>query len=158
MCPISAPAPVAPLNTRPPITIPLPIPVPRVSITTSEAPRAAPARCSARTARFAPGPPPLPGRPVWVVRHGPAPRPRPGRPSNPAPADHDPAADPGAESQHHDVGGSSRRARPLLGEDGEVRVVVDVDGEPDALGHGIPEGKALERQMHARFGHARLEI
>ena len=53
MWPSSAPAPTQPRYSRPPSTSPPPIPVPIVSIATSEQPFAAPARASAQTAQLA---------------------------------------------------------------------------------------------------------
>ena len=63
------------------------------------------------------------------------------------PAQHEPAADPGAEREHDHVAGAAAGAVPRLGEHRAVAVVVDRHREPEPLGHHRRERDVRERQV-----------
>ena len=70
-------------------------------------------------------------------------------------ADQDRAADAGAERQHHRDALAARGAVPVLGEQREVRVVVDEGRQPDALRHDLGEGHARRSAGAPRRRRAR---
>jgi hypothetical protein len=57
------------------------------------------------------------------------------------------AADTGADRHHHRLAAATGRPRPVLGQQREVGVVVDVDRQPQALGHHVGEGDVRQRQI-----------
>ena len=62
-------------------------------------------------------------------------------------AEDQPAADPGADRQQHRLVGAPRGARAVLGQRGQVGVVVDEHRQPEPLGHDRAERDVGERQI-----------
>ena len=58
-----------------------------------------------------------------------------------------PAADAGADGQHHRLAGPARRAGAVLGQRGQVGVVVDEHRQAEALGHHVREPDVPEREV-----------
>ena len=67
------------------------------------------------------------------------------RPAVEPAVDDQPASDAGADRQQHDIVGADCDAVAMLRQGGEVRVVVNRDREPDALGDELAEGKIRKR-------------
>ena len=57
------------------------------------------------------------------------------------------AADPGADRQHHRVFGAARGAVEMLGEGGDVGVVVDEDRQAGALADEVADRQVVDRQV-----------
>ena len=65
------------------------------------------------------------------------------------------AADPGADRQHHRVVGAAGGAVEVLGQGGDVGVVVDEDGQADPLADQVADRQVVERQVDGRDGDPR---
>jgi hypothetical protein len=72
---------------------------------------------------------------------------QPGRAAVEPAAEQEAAADPRPERHEEGVLGAARGAEQVLGEQRDVRVVVDVHGQPEPLAHQVPERHASERQV-----------
>ena len=59
-----------------------------------------------------------------------------------------PAADAGADREHHGLAATARRAGAMLGQRREVGVVVDEHRQAEPLGHHVGEHDVLEREVH----------
>ena len=75
-----------------------------------------------------------------------------------APVEHQPAADAGADREHHEVRDRHAAVAERLGERGARRVVLDVDRQADALGQQLAQRQVLERDVHARADPAGGEL
>ena len=87
------------------------------------------------------------------------------------PAEHDPAADPGPEREHHDVVRAAAGAVARLGEHRAVAVVVDRHRQPEPLGHhrlerhvrqwqvgGVGRGAGAPVERHRNAEADRLDL
>ena len=72
---------------------------------------------------------------------------RAGPPAVQPPAQHEPAADAGPDREQRDVGAAARRAGASLRPDRAVGVVVDLDRQPEPLGHHLAELQIGEREV-----------
>ena len=68
------------------------------------------------------------------------------------------AADPGADGQHHHVRLAAGGAEEVLGEGGDVAVVVDEDRQPDPLFDEVADRQVGERQVDGGDGDAALVV
>ncbi len=73
-------------------------------------------------------------------------------------AEHQAAADPGADGQHHRVRLALGGAVEVLGQGGDVGVVVDEDRQPDPLADQVADRQVRERQVDGRDRDAAVVI